>query len=84
MDRTGRRAAGDARSFVRQSGRLSASLWKRVKWNGRVTVNGEEVHNARTPVSGGDRIVCEWEEASDIVPADIPFPSCTRTERSSS
>lgn len=72
------------RSFVRQSGRLSASLWKRVKWNGRVTVNGEEVHNARTPVSGGDRIVCEWEEASDIVPADIPFPSCTRTERSSS
>lgn len=61
------------RSFVRQSGRLSASLWKRVKWNGRVTVNGEEVHNARTPVSGGDRIVCEWEEASDIVPADIPL-----------
>lgn len=61
------------RSFVRQSGRLSASLWKRVKWNGRVTVNGEEVHNARMPVSAGDRIVCEWEEASDIVPADIPL-----------
>lgn len=61
------------RSFVRQSGRLSASLWKRVKWNGRVTVNGEEVHNARTPVAGGDRIVCEWDETSDIVPADIPL-----------
>lgn len=61
------------RNFVRQSGRLSASLWKRVKWNGRVTVNGEEVHNARTPVAGGDRIVCEWDETSDIVPADIPL-----------
>ncbi len=61
------------RQFVRRYGGLSASLWKRVKWNGRCTVNGEEVHDARTVVRAGDVVVCEWDETSDIVPADIPL-----------
>ena len=61
------------RSFIRGRAGLSASLWKRIKWNGRVTVNGEDVHNARMTVRGGDRIRCEWEEETDIVAADIPL-----------
>ena len=40
---------------------LSGGLWKRIKWNGRVTVNGEEVHNARRRVAKGDRIVLTWK-----------------------
>ena len=61
------------RTFVRRSDRLSASLWRRVKWNGRVTVNGEAVHNARLVVHAGDVIVCEWQEERDIVPCHIPL-----------
>lgn len=61
------------RTFVRRRGRLSASLWRRVKWNGKVTVNGQAVHNARMALSAGDVIACEWSEESDIVPARIPL-----------
>lgn len=61
------------RNFVRKSGGLSASLWKRVKWNGVVTVNGDAVHNARMTVRAGDRVACEWDETTDIVPARIPL-----------
>ena len=52
---------------------LSGGLWKRIKWNGHVTVNGEEVHNARRRVAKGDRIVLTWSEENDIVPSDIPI-----------
>ena len=52
---------------------LSGGLWKRIKWNGRVTVTGEEVHNARRRVAKGDRIVLTWSEENDIVPSDIPL-----------
>ena len=53
--------------------KLSAGLWKRIKWNGRVTVNGADIHNARTPLSEGDLVVLEWSEANDIVPSHIPL-----------
>lgn len=61
------------RTYIRGSCGLSSSLWRRVKWNGRVTVNGETVRNARMLVVPGDRILCEWSEASDIVPVSIPM-----------
>ena len=61
------------RSFIRGRAGLSASLWKLIKWNGLVTVNGEDVHNALITVRGGDRIRCEWEEETDIIAADIPL-----------
>lgn len=53
--------------------KLSAGLWKRIKWNGRVTVNGADIHNARTPLCEGDLVVLEWSEANDIVPSHIPL-----------
>ena len=61
------------RSFIRGHCGLSASLWKRIKWNGTVQVNGEAVHNARMKVRGGDRVCCAWSEEPDIVPARIPL-----------
>lgn len=61
------------RTYIRGSLGLSASLWRRIKWNGRVTVNGEELHNAKAIVRGGDQIVCEWSETSDIVPVHLPL-----------
>lgn len=67
------RAPQMLRSFVRGYGRLSASLWKRVKWQGRIAVNGIDVHDARHLVLPGDVVAAEWEEPSEIVPADIPL-----------
>ncbi len=61
------------RTYIRGSCGLSSSLWRRVKWNGRVMVNGTDVKNARMIVGPGDRIVCEWSEESDIVPVHIPM-----------
>ncbi len=53
--------------------RLSGGLWKRIKWNGTVTVNGEDIHNARTPLKEGDRLLLAWSEENDIVPAHLPI-----------
>lgn len=61
------------RTYIRGSCGLSSSLWRRVKWNGRVMVNGAAVKNARMLVKAGDHIVCEWSEESDIVPVHIPL-----------
>ncbi len=61
------------KDVVKRTHHLSAGLWKRIKWNGRVTVNGVDIHNARTPLHVGDVVLLEWSEESDIVPADIPL-----------
>lgn len=53
--------------------KLSAGLWKRIKWQGRVTVNGVDIHNARAPLAEGDFVRLEWSEENEIVPADIPL-----------
>ncbi len=53
--------------------KLSAGLWKRIKWQGRVTVNGVDIHNARAPLAEGDFVRLEWSEENAIVPADIPL-----------
>jgi 23S rRNA pseudouridine1911/1915/1917 synthase len=60
-------------SFIRGRG-MSSALWKRVKWHGKVMINGVPCHNAKTILHAGDQIVCEWEEISTIVPSDIPLP----------
>lgn len=59
--------------FIRSGGRLSCSLWKRVKWHGQVTVNGIPSHSANRPVKSGDVIICTWEESADIIPYDGPL-----------
>ena len=61
------------KDVVKRTHHLSAGLWKRIKWNGHVTVNAVDIHNARTPLHAGDVVLLEWSEDSDIVPADIPL-----------
>lgn len=61
------------KDVVKRTHHLSAGLWKRIKWNGWVTVNGVDIHNARTPLHTGDAVLLEWSEESDIVPSDIPL-----------
>ncbi len=61
------------RKFILGECKISVSLWKRMKWGGTVVLNGEEIHNAKTMLRAGDRLVCTWTEDSDIIPADIPL-----------
>ena len=60
------------KNFIRSRG-LSAKMWKRIKWQGVVMLNGEAVHNANEILPIGSQVICEWEESLDIVPADIPL-----------
>ncbi len=61
------------RNFMRKENGFSASLWKRIKWAGSVTVNGVPVHNAKMMLGAGDHVVCRWSEETDIVPISLPL-----------
>lgn len=58
--------------FIRGRG-VSARLWKKVKWQGTVCINGEPCHHAKTRLHAGDKVTASWEEENDIVPAHIPI-----------
>lgn len=60
------------KSCIRSYKGISASLWKRIKWDGRVTINGVENRNANVILRKGNVVVCEWDENSDIIPSDRP------------
>lgn len=61
------------RDVIRGYKGFSSALWKRIKWNGEVWLNGTRIHNAKTVLHEGDRVRLVWDESSDIVPADIPL-----------
>ena len=61
------------KDIARKRLHLSGALWKRIKWNGIFSLNGEALHNAKTPVKAGDVLRFSWSEESDIVPSDIPL-----------
>lgn len=52
---------------------FSQKMWKRVKWNGRILVNGVEYHNARYRVASGDVVKFFWQEKTAVVPAAMPL-----------
>lgn len=52
---------------------LSAKLWKRIKWNGTILVNGKPCRNASLRVKAGDELTMLWQEASPVVPVDLPL-----------
>ena len=61
------------RDVIRGHKGFSSALWKRIKWNGEVWINGVRIHNAKTVLHEKDRVRLVWDELSDIVPADIPL-----------
>ena len=52
---------------------LSAKLWKRIKWNGTILVNGKPCRDASLRVKAGDELTMLWQEASPVVPVDLPL-----------
>ena len=60
------------KSCIRSYKGISASLWKRIKWDGKVTIDGVENRNANVILRKGNVVVCEWDENSDIIPSDRP------------
>ena len=52
---------------------LSAKLWKHIKWNGTILVNGKAIRNVRLCVKAGDELTLLWQEASPVVPVDLPL-----------
>lgn len=62
---------------VRQAARgplhLSEKLWRRIKWNGTITVNGSLVRNPSHRLEAGDRLVLRWEEKAAVIPVHLPL-----------
>jgi len=52
---------------------LSAKLWKHIKWNGTILVNGKPCRDASLRVKAGDELTMLWQEASPVVPVDLPL-----------
>ena len=61
----------ELRRFIKGKRKFSSALWKRVKWNGKVLINGVAVHNARTVLHEGDEVILSWSEENEVVPSDI-------------
>ncbi len=67
------------RSFLKRQG-FSLHLWRRLKHQGQVTVNGTAVIAALTSVGPGDDIRCEMPESSPVEPLDLPLEICYEDE----
>ncbi len=52
---------------------FSEKMWKHVKWNGKILVNGSEHHNARLHLKAGDRGDFIWQEKTKAVPVRLPL-----------
>ena len=63
----------ELRQLVRAPLGLSAKLWKHIKWNGTILVNGKAIRNARLSVRAGDELTLLWQEASPVVPVNLPL-----------
>lgn len=58
--------------FLKRQG-VSLSLWRRLKHNGTVTVNGRQVIAALTVLQAGDTLTCELAETSPVEPFAAPL-----------
>lgn len=62
---------------VRQAARgpmhLSEKLWRKIKWNGTITVNGSPVSSPSHRLEAGDRLVFHWEEKAAVIPVHLPL-----------
>ena len=65
------------KAFLKRQG-VSLHLWRSLKHNGTITVNGQPVIAALTTLSPGDELICTLAETSPIAP--IPMPLDIRYE----
>ena len=61
------------RAFLRQKCGFSHGLWRRLKWNGILLVNGEEVRATTAMVRDGDVVTCRIAESSSLVATPMPL-----------
>lgn len=61
------------KNYCRSYCGISMGLWRRIKWNGTVTVNGEQVRPTMATVKVGDKIRIFLEETSPIEPIYHPL-----------
>ena len=60
------------RAFLKRQG-VSLHLWRSLKHNGTITVNGQPVIAALTILHPGDELTCELAETSAIEPLPLPL-----------
>ena len=62
---------------VRQAARgplhLSEKLWRKIKWNGTITVNGQPVRSPSHRLEEGDRLQLRWKETAAVIPVQLPL-----------
>ena len=63
----------ELRQLVRAPLGLSAKLWKHIKWNGTILVNGKQHGDVRLRVHTGDELTLLWQEVSSVMPVDLPL-----------
>lgn len=63
----------ELRQLVRAPLGLSAKLWKHIKWNGTILVNGKQHGDARLRVHTGDELTLLWQEVLSVVSVDLPL-----------
>ena len=68
------------RSFLKRQG-LSTHLWRRLKHQGSLSVNGEPILRATlAKLRGGDLLRCEIPESTAIEPEELPLDICYEDE----
>lgn len=68
------------RSFLKRQG-LSTHLWRRLKHQGSLSINGQPVLRATlAKLRGGDLLRCEIPESTAIEPEEIPLDICYEDE----
>lgn len=61
------------RAFLGSHCGVSHGLWRRLKWNGTIRVNGEAVRATMAMVKAGDIVSCSLPEDSSILPTRLPL-----------
>ena len=65
----------EVRAFLRKECGFSHGLWRRLKWNGRLLINNQEVRCTTAMAQAGDEIRCIIPEESSLVQNTIK--NCT-------
>ncbi|WP_196593707.1 RluA family pseudouridine synthase [Pectinatus sottacetonis] len=62
------------RYFLASQGRVSSTLWKKIKWHGQLFINGQYINNAaKAIVRGNDIISYELAADSKLIPCNKPL-----------
>ena len=61
------------KNYLRSCCGISMGLWRRIKWNGTITINNLEVRATIAMVSEGDDIICSVPEESKLEPVKLPL-----------